>query len=255
MKITEIITEADKSAWQTVKDVGSEVGTELKNMPGAVYNLGKQAATATGNLASKAMDPKEVEKFKSQMARGWEATQKNPMATAKKGLEILDTGVRSAANMMTFGQADKIAGAANAAVSGGTQDFSKRYEKEKEKEYDVSAARREAYPTAAAVGDVAGLVTNPLFGAGAKAATSLASKAVPKVAQKALAPVAGQTAKNIAKKTVTAPAAVTTGLAGGMTATKAGEKGVEKLDPTDPYYGSEEYRVFEERLKHLINYR
>jgi len=249
MKITEIITEAEKSWWDATKEFGAEVGKEVAHAPKAVYDVGKKVVSATSDAV------KRGDEIAAQIGRGWEATKKDPMRTARIGGEIVDTGVRSMANMMTFGQADKLAGAANAAMSGSKGDFSSRYEKEKEKEYARSAELRDRNPEAAMVGDVAGLLANPAFGAGAKVATSLATKAAPKVVQKAFTPVAGQTAKNIGKKAVTIPAKVTTGLTGGLTATKAGEKAVGKIDPTDPYYGKEDYRVFEERLKYLINYR
>lgn len=249
MRINEIITEAEKSWWDATKEFGAEVGREVAHAPKAVYDVSKKALSATGDAF------KRGDEIAAQIGRGWEKTKKDPMRTAKLGAEIVDTGVRSMANMMTFGQADKLAGAANAAMSGSKGDFTSKYEKEKEKEYARSAELRDKHPEAAMAGDVAGVLMNPAFGAGAKVATSLATKAAPNVVKKAFTPVAGQTTKNVAKKAVTVPAKITTGLTGGIAGTKAGEKAVGKIDPTDPYYGKEEYRVFEERLKYLINYR
>lgn len=255
MRITEIITEAEKSWWDATKEFGAEVGREVAHAPKAVYDVSKKALSATGDAF------KRGDEIAAQIGRGWEKTKKDPMRTARIAGDIVDTGVRSMANMATFGQADKLAAHASTIKSAfdkpikSSDEYMKRYEQEKEKEYATSAAARDRNPEAAMAGDVAGVLINPAFGAGAKVATSLATKAAPNVVKKAFAPAAGQTTKNVAKKAVTIPANITTGLTGGIAATKAGEKAVGKIDPTDPYYGKEEYRVFEERLKYLINYR
>jgi hypothetical protein len=255
MKITEVITEAEKSWWDSTKEFGSEVGKEVAHAPKAMYDLGKKAATATGDIIDKR------DQIAAQMGRGWEAAKKDPSKALSTAGEIAQAGARGALNTATFGYGDKALAAVKTAGSAfdkplsGSDDWTKRYEQEKERQYAKSAELRDKYPVASTVGDVGGLLVNPAFMGGAKLARYAAGKAMPGVVQKAFAPAAGQTAKNIGKKAVALPAKVATDLTGGLAATKAVEKGVKKYDPTDPYYGAEDYRVFEERLKYLINYR
>ena len=262
MKMNEIITEAEKKSWlDATKEFGSEWGKEMANVPGHLYQLGKDAAKDF-------VDPESYKRDYEAVKRGAKFAAQDPRGALKYAAQSTDDFVNALANRATFGLADKGQAALNAITGYDTSRMGQvkkikeptDYDNEKYKMNMQSLDRKERSPSATKGGDIAGMVVSPPFLAGAKVANVVGGKLVPSVIQKSLTPVAGQTTKNLAKGTVTVPSKLATDFAGGIAATKGVEKGIEKYDPYDAYYGAPEYRAFDEgtelqRYKQLTKYR
>lgn len=237
MRINEVITEG------SVTDFAKEVGSDVANIPKGIWDRAKDTAKT-------AFDPDTYVKAGSDARdateRGIAFAKKDPAGAAKyaasKGFETADDFMRATGNMASFGLADKLAAGTDAVVKGTD------YDTELKNQYGKDLDAMDRSPNASTAGDVAGILINPLFGAGVRAAGYLGKAVAPRIA-KALAPVAGQTARNIVKGVAKTPA----NLAAGISAEKAAEKGLKKLDPDDPHL----FDVNEEtlRLKELIKYR
>ena len=250
MKMNEVIKEAEE------KSFGSEWASDMAKVPGDLYKLGKDAAKDF-------VDPESYKRDYEAVKRGAKFLARDPQGAAKYAAQSTDDFIRQTANRASFGLADKLAAHGSTIASAfdkpirSSDEYSKRYSQNKEKQYDRSAVAQDRSPNVTKAGDVVGTLLSPPFLAGAKVANVIGGKVIPKVVQKAFEPVAGQTAKNIAKGTVAIPAKVATDFAGGIAAQKAAERGVKKVDPYDPYVSDP---VFEtdhreiSRIKNLVNY-
>jgi hypothetical protein len=94
-------------------------------------------------------------------------------------LKTADDFVRSLANAATFGLADKLA-AAGSALTGKAD-----YNKEVQKQQELSKAAAARSPTATTAGEIAGTVGSLPFVGGAVLGAKALGKAAPKIAQRA----------------------------------------------------------------------
>jgi hypothetical protein len=254
MRITEVISEAAPvapvapttiepatvpalTAQQKSSQQLSDIGSSIKNLPGSIKDWGTKAGQSVSDFASGVQatvtgkaDPAAA--LRSPTAYGsFKKGIDNPLQTA-------DDAVRAAANMATFGSGDKLAAHASTIKSAfdnpvkSADEYSKRYEQEKEKEYATSGAARARSPVASTVGDVGGTLVAPAFAGGAK-----------------LASAAARTALKTAPKAVASTGKVAAAVGGGIAADKQTVKALQKVDPNNPYL--EETN----RLIELVKYR
>jgi len=116
-------------------------------------------------------------------------------------LKTADDFVRSLANTATFGLADKLA-AAGSSLTGKAD-----YDKQVQKQQELSKAAAERSPTATTAGEITGTLASVPFVGGALLGAKALGKAAPKIAQKTLpklaAPIAGGTAADVAAAELT----------------------------------------------------
>ena len=273
MKIFEVISEADESSlWQNTKDFvksipdraasGAQTADDWARGT-ANYVTGGRADQATAEISSRLPGggsyDQELAKEKS---KSQEAEKRSPNAytaikrTAKEPFQTADDAMRAAGNELTFGMADQWA--ANAAANPNATDKEFEFQKQLDKQQELSKAAKERSPAASATGQVGSYAIAPVFGAGMKVAAKgggfVAQKVLPKIT-KALTTPGKNIATNIGKKVVTVPAKIGTEIAGGMSADELAKTGIKQYDP----YNASEYNDYlkEEtlRLKQLINYR
>lgn len=195
---------------QAAKNWASDAGQSISDFGSGV----KATVTGKENPQAAQRSPTAYSSFRKGM--------ENPLQTA-------DDAVRSMANAATFGYADKLA-ALGKSTNQGTN-----YNTELGKEYNLSAQAKERSPIASTTGEIAGDIVNPAFGAGMKLGSKFAQSAF-------------QGAKGV-QKLATVPASVATSVTGGVQADKLARKGLQTLDPVNPYL--EEMS----RLKNLVSYR
>jgi hypothetical protein len=245
--------------------VGNSVASDVKDagnfVVGAANKVADTAKYAYNNPDQAAKDVKQGAN------KAWEKTvdtakwaKDHPVDALKTVGQTADDAVRAAANMATFGYADKLAAKGNSLVKGTDYDA----ELTGQYQQDVDAAKRS--PTATTVGNLAGAVLDPAFAAGAAAThygVNALGRGIAKTATRA-APTVASTVSKAAKATSTALPTTTgaaklagkvyTDIKGGNAADEIAKAGIRQVDP-DNIYAEPSTHESINRLQQLANYR